>query len=46
MQRSAQMTGVTFGIQFLGDRQRVGIGLDHCVEQRIEGRDLIEVICR
>ena len=46
MQRSAQMSSVALGIQFLGDRQRVGIGLDHCVEQRIKGRDLIEVICR
>ena len=46
MQRSAQMSGVALGIEFLGNRQCVRIGFDNRMEQRIESRDLIEVIGR
>jgi hypothetical protein len=46
MQGSPQTSGVTLSIEFLGDCQRVRISLNHCVKERIKGRDLIEVICR
>jgi hypothetical protein len=46
MQWSSQMPGLALGIQFFRDLQRVRIGLDYGMKQRIKGRDPIEVIRR
>ena len=46
MQWSSQIPGLALGIKFARDGQRVRIGLNHGMKQRIKVRDPIEVICR